>query len=159
MFASPWNIENKQPVILAGTPEGHDARVLAEIAARASGKPLIHVALDDTRAAIMADALAFFAPSCEVVLFPAWDCLPYDRVSPHSDIVAQRIAALSRLRQGFKKPCIILTTINAIVQKTLPPDVLEHACINASVGDALPVERLRLFLAENGYVNAGTRSG
>ena len=43
-----------------------------------------------------------------------------------------------------------------IVQKTLPPDVLEQASLNAAVGATLPVEKLRGFLAQNGYVNAGT---
>jgi len=155
MFASNWNIEQNTPVRLAASPEGHDARVLAEIAGKA-GRPLLYVALDDTRAAMMADALSFFAQGCEIVLFPAWDCLPYDRVSPHSDIVAQRIAALSRLRQPFKGPCVILTTVNALVQKTLPPDILAQASLNATVGESVPVERLRSFLAQNGYVNVGT---
>ncbi len=156
MFTAAWNLENTERVTLAGAPEGHDARVLAEIAGRCAGKPVIHVALDDTRAAVLSDALAFFAPHCEVVSFPAWDCLPYDRVSPHAGIVAQRIATLSRLRQHFQQPCIVLTTINAIVQKSLPPDVLEQASLNAAVGETLPVEKLRGFLAQNGYVNAGT---
>jgi transcription-repair coupling factor (superfamily II helicase) len=156
MFTNDWKIEDKKKTTLAGAPEGFDARLLAEIAARCSGKPVIHVALDDTRAAVMADALAFFAPDCEVVNFPAWDCLPYDRVSPHSDIVAQRIAALARLRQRFTGPCVVLTTVNAIVQKTLPPDILEQASLNAEIGGTLPVEKLRNFLAQNGYVNAGT---
>jgi transcription-repair coupling factor (superfamily II helicase) len=156
MFTAGWKLDKHELVMLAAAPEGHDARVLAEIAARCVGQAVIHVALDDTRAAVLADALAFFAPQCEVVHFPAWDCLPYDRVSPHTDIVALRISALSRLRQKFGKPCIVLTTINAIVQKTLPPEVLEQASLNAEVGGALPVERLRSFLAQNGYVNAGT---
>ena len=77
-------------------------RVLAEIATRVGTQPLIHVALDDMRAAVIADALAFFAPHCEVLAFPAWDCLPYDRISPHTDIVSERIATLTRLQQPFK---------------------------------------------------------
>jgi transcription-repair coupling factor (superfamily II helicase) len=154
MFTADWDL--KQRVTLAGAPEGHDARVLAEVASRCAGKPVIYVALDDTRAAVLADALAFFAPHCEVVSFPAWDCLPYDRVSPHSDIVAARITALSRLRQNFKQPCIVITTVNAIAQKSLPPDMLEQVSFDAAVGEALPVEKLRSFLTQNGYVNAGT---
>ena len=47
--------------------------------------------------AALARALAFFAPDIEVLQFPAWDCLPYDRVSPHAGVVAQRMTALSRL--------------------------------------------------------------
>ena len=40
--------------------------------------------------AALARALSFFSPGIEVLQFPAWDCLPYDRVSPHGAIVAQR---------------------------------------------------------------------
>lgn len=156
MFTANWKLENAGCVTLAGAPEGHDARLLLEIAERCDGKPVLYVARDETRAALLSDALAFFGPSCEVVPFPAWDCLPYDRVSPHTDITGLRIAALSRMKKGLKKPCIVIATINAIVQKTLPPDVLEQACLDVAIGDTLPVEKLRRFLAQNGYVNAGT---
>ena len=156
MFTHNWNLDVAGRVTLAGAPDGHNARILAEIATRIQGKPLLHVAQDDTSAAVLADALGFFAPQCEVVLLPGWDCLPYDRVSPHSDIVAARIAALGRLRKNFNQPCIVLTTINALVQKNLPPNILEQAGLSAAVGDELPVERLRGFLSQNGYVNAGT---
>ncbi len=156
MFASSFNPSEKSRVTIAGAPTGHDARVLAELAVRAQGKPVIHVALDDVRAAVIADTLAFFAPNCEVLSFPAWDCLPYDRISPHTDIIAERISTLSRLSRPFKQPCIILTTVNAIVQKTLPPDVLQQASLTASVGDELSVEKIRNFLAANGYMSAST---
>jgi transcription-repair coupling factor (superfamily II helicase) len=46
--------------------------------------------------------LAFFAPDIKVLSFPAWDCLPYDRVSPHGDIVAARVAALTQIDRGGK---------------------------------------------------------
>ena len=45
-------------------------------------------------------ALAFFAPELEVLRFPAWDCLPYDRVSPAAEIVARRLATLTRLHRA-----------------------------------------------------------
>lgn len=142
--------------VLAGSPAGHDVRVLAELAARSGPKPVIAVVLDDVRAVVIADALAFFAPHTEVLTFPAWDCLPYDRVSPQSDISGARIATLGRLQKPFKQPTIILTTVNALVQKTLPPDVLQAAAIDAAIGDTLPVEKLRTYLAANGYINVGT---
>ncbi|MGE3623630.1 MAG: CarD family transcriptional regulator, partial [Bdellovibrionales bacterium] len=156
MFASAFDPSRPGRTTIAGAPAGHDMRVLAEIAARAPGQPLIHVALDDMRAALIADALGFFAPHVEVIAFPAWDCLPYDRISPHADIAGERIAALARLRQPFKKPAILVTTVNAIVQKTLPPDVLKEASLEAGIGDERPVEKLRAFLASNGYTAAGT---
>ena len=65
-----------------GAPEGHVSRLIAQ-RARETGGAVLHVARDDARMARVAEALSFFAPELEVVRFPAWDCLPYDRVSPH----------------------------------------------------------------------------
>ena len=68
-------------VPVSGVPQGFDAMLLPEIARQLDTHPLIHVALDDQRLAALAEQLAFFAPELEVLRFPAWDCLPYDRVS------------------------------------------------------------------------------
>ncbi len=56
---------------------------------------------DGPRMAMLHRALSFFAPDTEVLEFPAWDCLPYDRVSPHAGMVAQRMsdAGAARPRQ------------------------------------------------------------
>ena len=79
-----------------GAPEGQDARVLADIAREimADDRVLIHVALDDRRIQTLKNALRFFAPDVKIAVFPAWDCLPYDRVSPSSDLVAHRVSTL-----------------------------------------------------------------
>src|SRR5277367_6561616 len=42
-------------------------------------------------------ALAFFHPEIQALTFPAWDCLPYDRVSPNAELVSRRIDTLTRL--------------------------------------------------------------
>ena len=156
MFASAFDPSKPSRVTLAGAPAGHEARVLADIALKTHGRPVIHVALDDLRAAVVAEALAFFAPHVEVLLFPAWDCLPYDRVSPHAALQGQRLATLGRLQKPFTKPCVVLTTINAVGQKTVPPDVLLESCLTLATGGSSPVETLRKFLAHNGYVVAST---
>ena len=82
--------------------------------------PVLHVARDDARMARLAEALAFFAPEAEVLRFPAWDCLPYDRVSPNPELVAERIATLARLLEKPDRPRIVLTTVNALVQRVPP---------------------------------------
>ena len=81
---------------VSGAPEGYDAYVAAEAAKRKNALVLF-VAADDARAAAALEAARFFAPDLPVLYFPAWDCLPYDRVSPRSDIEAQRLATLSAL--------------------------------------------------------------
>ncbi|HIJ63179.1 MAG TPA: hypothetical protein HPQ04_10855, partial [Rhodospirillaceae bacterium] len=76
-------------ITVAGVPEGYEAMLLAELATRRG--QLLHIARDDSRPARLAEALAFFAPDIEVLEFPAWDCVPYDRVSPNVEIVAHRM--------------------------------------------------------------------
>ncbi|HYE48149.1 MAG TPA: transcription-repair coupling factor [Azospirillaceae bacterium] len=144
--------------MVGGAPEGHDARVLAELAAGAGAKGLIHVALDDSRMARLAEAVAFFAPGLEVVPFPAWDCLPYDRVSPNGDIVARRIDALTRFMEPRKdaKPFLVLTSVNAVLQKVPPRLSFRNATFRARVGGRVNVDELQRFLAHNGYTRAQT---
>ena len=66
-------------------------------------------------------ALAFFHPGLEVLTLPAWDCLPYDRVSPNPEIVSRRIDALTRLAAAARPIArIVLTTVNAALQRVPP---------------------------------------
>ena len=81
---------------------------------------VVHATRDDTRMARLHEALAFFAPEVEVLRFPAWDCLPYDRVSPNPAIVSERIACLARIGEPTDRPRIVLTTVNALVQRVPP---------------------------------------
>src|SRR5689334_4750382 len=97
-----------------GAPEGFDALLLARRRAEHKGE-VLHVCRDDARMARLAEALAFFAPEFEVLRFPAWDCLPYDRVSPNPEIVSERIATLARLLEKPAKPRLVVTTVNALV--------------------------------------------
>ena len=66
---------------LGGAPEGLDALTVAEQLA-ASGGVGLFIARDLGRANEFSQALGFFAGELEVLDFPAWDCLPYDRLSP-----------------------------------------------------------------------------
>ncbi len=143
-------------LLIGGAPEGHDVRVLLDLAQRAGKEGLLHVALDDSRAARLAEALAFFAPSVEILSFPAWDCLPYDRVSPNPAIVSRRIETLCRLIEPARGSRIVLTTVAAMVQKVPPRAALKHASFQARIGERLDIDRLQKYLAHNGYSRAQT---
>ncbi len=142
---------------VAGVPEGYDALVLARLAARSGD--VLHIARDDARMARLAEALAFFGPGIEVLEFPAWDCVPYDRVSPHVEIVAQRIRALSALarpRPEGAPPRIVLATVGAVLQRVPPAEMFASACFSVTVGGRLDLDALQAFLARNGYSRADT---
>ncbi len=138
-----------------GAPEGYDAQLLARRRAESTG-PILHVCRDDARMARMAEALGFFAPFVEVLRFPAWDCLPYDRVSPNPEIVSERIATLTRLAEKTNQPRIVLTTINALVQKVPPRAAFTGATMALKRGGRTAPAKLAEFLEANGYHRTGT---
>jgi transcription-repair coupling factor (superfamily II helicase) len=142
-------------ITIYGVPEGVDAAVLVRRLGEHDG-PVLHIARDDTRLAGLAEAIAFFGPEIEIVQFPAWDCLPYDRVSPNGAIIAERIAALSRLQQSPAARRIVITTVNAALQKVPPRQALVGAGMSLAVGDSIAPEDLAAFLDADGYNRTGT---
>ncbi len=160
MTRSPAWYAKPGRLVVHGVPEGFDALVLAD-AARAVAdqqRSIIHVARDDARTAHLAEALAFFAPDIETLQFPAWDCQPYDRVSPKSDLVSQRLETLSRLAVAPKAtgPRVVITTVVAILQRVVQRSVLERAVMSVSVGQRVDTARLVGFFGHNGYNRTDT---
>jgi transcription-repair coupling factor (superfamily II helicase) len=143
--------------LISGAPEGIDGKIAGEIAKAASDKLVVFVARDDQRAAMIGEAIGFFAPDVEIISFPAWDCLPYDRVSPAADVLARRMSALTKLAGGkVKAPAVLLTTANAIIQKVPPRDVIKSASFSAQPGNRVKTEDLQEYLAVNGFSRTGT---
>jgi transcription-repair coupling factor (superfamily II helicase) len=141
-------------VTVHGAPEGFDALLLCRRRAETDA-PVVHVCRDDARMARMAEAIGFFAPEVEVLRFPAWDCLPYDRVSPNPEIVAERVATLTRLLEPPPRPRILLTTVNALAQKVPPPATFAGATMHLAKGGRVQPEVLTAFLEATGYHRTG----
>ncbi len=141
---------------LAGVPQGFDAMLIPEIVREAGKRLVVHVAVDDQRAALLADQISYFAPGLEVLRFPAWDCLPYDRVSPVADIVARRLATLARLREPLSNPALLLTTIPAALQRVVPQSLIMGHSLAAAPGNRLNSGKLIAFLSDNGFSRTGT---
>ena len=117
----------------------------------------LFVARDDTRAAAFTAACRFFQPDVPVMSLPAWDALPYDRVSPSRVLAARRSGALySLLAVKASKPLIIVTTVAALLQRVPPRSVIKAAGFRAKVGDDVRREDLETYLTRNGYIRAST---
>jgi transcription-repair coupling factor (superfamily II helicase) len=143
---------------LGGAPEGLDALVVAE-RLTASGGVGVFVARDYQRAGNFAQAFRFFAKDIEVIEFPAWDCLPYDRLSPTSSVSAERMAALTELAgrpARSPKPLLVVTTVAAAMQRTPPQEVTASAGFDAAVGRDLDQAALERYFTTNGYMRAST---
>ncbi len=113
-------LDAKQPLTLASVARGAQPLVLADLA-RASKGRAVFVAPDDAAMRAVADAATYFAPELEVIEFPAWDCLPYDRASPALSISAQRLSALHRLQHGKVGSQLIITTSMPCSSECLHP--------------------------------------
>ncbi len=153
-----------RPLTLADVADGAEGLVLADLARAVAAKPnapatsLLVVCRDGARMAQLARALAFFAPEISVLEFPAWDCQPYDRASPHPAIVAQRMTALSRLSRlkGTEKPSALLTTVNAVVQRVPAKGLVQGQALSAAPGNMIAMDGIVRWLELNGYTRAST---
>jgi transcription-repair coupling factor (superfamily II helicase) len=149
---------------LSGIADGAEGLVLADFArAIAAGDkaPAISIAVvcrDGSRMATLSRALGFFAPDIEVLEFPAWDCLPYDRVSPHATAVAQRMMTLARLARvkGRDHPSVLLTTVNAILQRVSTRELIAKQSLSGAPGSAMPMAGITQWLELNGFNRAAT---
>jgi transcription-repair coupling factor (superfamily II helicase) len=153
-----------RPLLLSGVADGAEGLVIADLARSIAARekpPAISIAVicrDGPRMAMLARSLAFFAPDTEVLEFPAWDCLPYDRVSPHAAMVAQRMATLARLARvkGRDKPSVLLTTVNAVLQRVPAREIVARQSLAAAPGNVLPMDGIVQWLELNGFNRAST---
>ena len=144
---------------LVGSPEGFDALVMADIV-KARGGLSVFAARDGSRLSAFVDAFRFFAPAVEILTFPSWDCLPYDRIGPSAGVAAQRMTTLARLAQGMdpKKPALLVTTAPALLQRVPPISAVKDASYSARGGNVVEIADLERYFKVNGYVRASTVS-
>ena len=145
--------------VVDGVADGYEAFALAQLSAEiAADAPLIFVARDGQRLPLVAEALAFVAPGLPVLQLPAWDCLPYDRVSPGSDAAARRLDALSAMIALADKPhrAIILTTANALLQRMPPAGVISAQTFRARPGNQVDMNKLIAGLENSGFERVPT---
>src|SRR4051794_13966428 len=104
----------------------------------------------------LADAAIYFAPELDVLAFPAWDCLPYDRSSPSLRSTAERLATLHALQRKADKPQLLVTTVNAATQRTLTPFRVRQLVARLAPGERIDMAKLSALLSANGYHRTDT---
>jgi transcription-repair coupling factor (superfamily II helicase) len=153
-----------RPLTLANVADGAEGLIVADLARATAARrdaPAVSalvICRDGPRMAALARALSFFAPDIETLQFPAWDCQPYDRVSPHAGVVAQRMTALSRLARvkGRDKPAVLLTTVNAALQRVPTRDFVSKQALSAAPSNTIRMDGIVQWLELNGFVRAST---
>lgn len=139
--------------IYASVPDGAEAFVLGS---HLTDKKTLYVCATESKAQRLVEQLTLVAPQTNPLYFPAWDCLPYDRVSPGLDVMTQRIDVLTMLLGGTPSSFCVVMSIAALLQRLPPKSALENQSLNLQSGQSLSRERLLSFLTDMGYVRVDT---
>ena len=103
---------------ISGVPPGSESLLVAKLLKELPEQDILFIARDEIRMVEMEVALSIIIPEERLLLFPAWDCLPYDKVSPKREVSARRMNTLTELSSKTESSrVILLTTCNASLQR------------------------------------------
>jgi len=123
--------------------------LLAALAQEATGKHVLILTGASQEEARLFHDFAFFTER-PVIDFPAWETLPSENVPPSPDIVGDRYQVLKQI-EGDLQPKIILSSLQACLQKLLPPARFQQLYFQLIKGETVPFEGLQKRLSEMGY--------
>lgn len=132
--------------------------LVSQISQNFSTKDIIYIAKDDNEMALINEQIKFFNPQIlehfEILNFYAWDCLPYDRSSPKSIILGNRIKTLYQIanKKNSPKKIFLITSINAVLQKVLSPEIIKNHGLFLEIGSKISQTQIVDFLINKGYV-------
>jgi len=126
---------------------------IAELARRSG--PIVFVCAEAQHMPLVAKELEFFlGDKTPIFSFPDWECLPYDRVSPHPDIVSQRLLALHRLPHLDKG--VLIIPITALMQRLAPTNYIDAHTFDLKVNGDFNTDVFRQRLIDAGYYSVDT---
>lgn len=128
-----------------GNLQGSSAALLFKEIATQSKQLFIVVARNNQHLGQLESELEFYG--IKPTIFPDWEILPYDRLSPHQDIVSERLSILSNMpKQG-----VLLVSASTLVQRVAPTSWLLGEHFDIQVGQKFELEQQKLRLVQAGY--------
>jgi transcription-repair coupling factor (superfamily II helicase) len=131
-------VEVARPIAIAGLGHLSDRR------------PLVVVCPTGTMAGQLADDLRQFMGPDEVLLFPAWETLPFERISPAVETMGRRVEVIHRIGDPATAPKVVVTGIRALLQK-LAPGITDVSPIRIAQGASVDPDELVTELIRIGY--------
>ena len=127
-----------------------EAFIISEIFQK-SEKSKIYIGKDDREIINIKNKLTWLLPNQLVLLYKAWDQIPYDNISPSKEIQTSRLETLYNLISNNEKKIIVLTTLNAIIQKTLPKNEITKNFTTISKKSKIKIDKFLHLLIKLGY--------
>ena len=128
-----------------GSLLGSSAALLFKEIATQSSSLYVIVASNNQHLAQLESELEFYG--IKPTIFPDWEILPYDRLSPHQDIVSERLAILSNMPQKG----ILLISASTLAQRVAPYSWVVGEHFDIKVGQKLDLEAQKNQLVQAGY--------
>ena len=146
------DFEKYHSQILSSVPLSYTPFLLADLI-KTSKHDILYVASNGQELEQVADAFSFLMPDVEVLRFPAWDTVPYDRVSPNVNVVGKRLETLSKLTSGVKegKKKLIVSSVGAVLQKLPPKKIFLNSQRTLQVGGKFDYNNFLHYALINGY--------
>ena len=132
---------------LALPPGSADSLAIAGLAQQSRRLLVLTQSAQD--AARLVEEMAWFAADLNTHLLPDWETLPYDPLSPHPDLVSERLSALWLAATGRVE--VLITPAATAMQRLCPPSYLDAHTFLLKEKDKLDAEKLRSRLAQAGY--------
>ena len=121
-------------------------------AARAAHRLVVVIAADALDAHRLVDEIRYFAPTLAVRPLPDWETLPYDTLSPHQDLVSERLETLYRLSQpGAGDIDVLVAPATTALHRLAPPQYVAGHTFFFRQGEKIDSEALRSRLVFAGY--------
>ncbi|TCB48820.1 transcription-repair coupling factor [Acinetobacter sp. ANC 4779] len=128
-----------------GNLQGSSAALLFKEIAAQNKQLFIIVAKNNQHLGQLESELEFYG--IKPTIFPDWEILPYDRLSPHQDIVSERLSILSNMpKQG-----VLLLSASTLVQRVAPTSWVLGEHFDIKVGQKFELEQQKLRLIQAGY--------
>ena len=112
---------------------------------------IVYIARDDREIFQVKEKLEWLLPKNKILIFRSWDQIPYDKVSPTKEVQSERIKTLYELVFNNIKNFIVLTSVNAIVQKTVNEIFIKNNVIEITKKQKLDFHTLIHQLIMLGY--------
>ncbi|MEP6607890.1 MAG: transcription-repair coupling factor [Burkholderiaceae bacterium] len=138
---------------LARPPGSGDAWLLAQLAAlaRSAQRLIMVVSADALDAQRLVDEIPYFDPSLVVRPLPDWETLPYDTLSPHQDLVSERLETLYRLSQPHSEIDLLVVSATSALYRLSPAEYVAGHTFFFKQGQTIHAEPLRAQLVFAGY--------
>ncbi len=139
------------PLIIEGLQGSSKGYFLSQIWKKIK-KPILVVTADQISAEVIFGDLKYYLKREKQKIipqfFPTWEILPFEPLSPLLEISAERLSILHKLLQN--QNLIVVTPVEAIIQKLLPKEVLKNHTFTINQGETLDRELLEYCFVDNG---------